>query len=483
MVFSSTIFLFLFLPCVLAAYFLTPRKLGNLVLLLASLLFYAWGETFYVGIMLLSIASNFVFGRWISKHGKTSKGRWALGSAIAVNLGILWVFKYANFVVDNVNTLLGWFGSAPILLEPVHLPIGISFFALQAISFLMDVYRGDARPPRNVIDLALYISLFPQLIAGPIVRYQEISESLRERRTRATDFAEGVRRFILGLGKKVLIANALDVSTADIFALPATELTPSVAWFGLVAHTMQVYFDFSGYSDMAIGLGRMFGFRFSENFRFPFISTSIREVWTRWHISLGSWFRDYLYLPMGGNRAGSLRLYRNLLTVFVLCGLWHGANWTFIVFGCYHGFFLILERQRAFAGFTRAPRVVKHLYCLFFWTLGIVLFRAPDIEVAWRFYTALFGFGPWQEAWHTVPMYLTPETVIVFFLAVVCSMPLHKRIGRAWAAWVHGTSGATASVARGISSVATVAGLTAILWMCAAYLSGPTNNPFIYFQF
>ena len=207
MVFSSTIFLFLFLPCVLAAYFLTPRKLGNLVLLLASLLFYAWGETFYVGIMLLSIASNFVFGRWISKHGKTSKGRWALGSAIAVNLGILWVFKYANFVVDNVNTLLGWFGSAPILLEPVHLPIGISFFTLQAISFLMDVYRGDARPPRNVIDLALYISLFPQLIAGPIVRYQQLAEQLRHRTHSFEKFSGGVLLFQLGLAKKLLLAD------------------------------------------------------------------------------------------------------------------------------------------------------------------------------------------------------------------------------------------------------------------------------------
>ena len=483
MVFSSTIFLFLFLPCVLALYALSPRRIGNHVLLAASLLFYAWGERFYVGVMVLSILLNYRFGHWIERSRGGPAGRRSLAVSIAVNLGLLWFFKYTNFLVANVNQVLEWSGSAPLDVPPVHLPLGISFFTLHALSFLMDVYRGDARAPRSLVDLALYIALFPQLIAGPIVRYREIDHQLRDRHSRVDDFAEGVRRFVLGLGKKALIANQLDPATSSIFALPPTELSPGLAWFGLIAYTLQVYFDFSGYSDMAIGLARMLGFRFPENFRFPFISRSIREVWTRWHISLGTWFRDYLYVPLGGNRAESWKVYRNLLVVFVLCGLWHGANWTFVLFGLYHGFFLILERQRALAPLGRVPVPLRHLYCLFFWTLGIVLFRAPDIVVAGHFYRALFGFGPWQGGWHTVALYLENETLLALAAAVVCSMPLHASIARWYRARVASLHGLTRAFAGAFGGTFTVAGLMVLFWLSALYLSATTHNPFIYFQF
>ncbi len=483
MVFSSTIFLFLFLPCVLALYALTPRRAGNLVLLAASLLFYAWGERFYVGVMLVSILANHGFGRWIGRTRGTPAARRALFVGVAANLGILWTFKYTNFVFENLNGVLVALDHAPLAHAPVHLPIGISFFTLQAISFLVDVYRGDARPPRGVSDVALYISLFPQLIAGPIVRYQEVDDEIRSRRTSVQGFADGVRRFVLGLGKKVLIANALDPATSAIFALPAGELSPGLAWFGLGAYTLQVYFDFSGYSDMAIGLGRMLGFHFRENFAFPFVSRSIREVWTRWHISLGTWFRDYLYVPLGGNRAGPWRHYRNLLTVFVLCGLWHGANWTFVLFGCYHGLFLVLERQRWLAPLGRVPVPLRHVYCLFFWTLGIVLFRAPDLEVAGRFYRALFGFGPWQDGWHTVRQYLENQTVLALAAAVLCSMPLHRPIGRALRRRLDALRGPARRAADALGGGLAVAGLMAVFGLAAMALSASTNNPFIYFQF
>ena len=329
MLFSSTIFLFAFLPIVLTLHFvLRGVAARNTLLLAASLLFYAWGETGYVVILLASIAANWAFGLWIERSRERPGRRLALALAIGGNLLLLGAFKYANFAVDSLNSLLAGAGLGPLALAPVHLPIGISFFTFQALTYVVDVYRRDAPVQSNPFTVALYISLFPQLIAGPIVRYGHVADALRERVSTLDDVAVGARRFLVGLGKKVLVANTLAMPADRIFALPPGELQASVAWLGAVCFTLQIYFDFSGYSDMAIGLGRIFGFHFPENFLYPYTAQSIRAFWRRWHITLSVWFRDYLYIPLGGSHTGALRTHGNLLAVFLLCGLWHGASWS-----------------------------------------------------------------------------------------------------------------------------------------------------------
>ncbi|MGD8365986.1 MAG: MBOAT family O-acyltransferase, partial [Desulfobacterales bacterium] len=319
MLFSSIIFLFQFLPLCLLLYFLAGKRLRNLLLLIASLVFYAWGESYYVLLMLVSILVNYLCGLMIDRYRGRQAARGFLIAAIAFNVLSISVFKYANFLVDNLNTLLSQIGAGPIELAPIHLPIGISFFTFQAMSYAVDVYRRDAPVQRNPLNIGLYIALFPQLIAGPIIRYHNIAAQLIRRRVRLDDLSYGIERFVVGLGKKVLIANQVAIIADQVFSFPYETLTPGVAWLGVLCYTLQIYFDFSGYSDMAIGLGRMFGFHFLENFNYPYISRSIREFWRRWHISLSSWFRDYLYIPLGGNHRGPLRTYLNLLIVFFLC--------------------------------------------------------------------------------------------------------------------------------------------------------------------
>ncbi|MBE0586337.1 MAG: MBOAT family protein, partial [Desulfofustis sp.] len=332
MVFSSTIFLFVFLPLVLLSYMVAGRKFRNVILLAASLLFYAWGENVFVLLMLISIALNYCFGLLIDHSQQRGwSGKIPLILALLTNLGLLGFFKYANFLIDNLNTILINLDFEPVEMQAVHLPIGISFFTFQALSYVIDLYRGQASVQKSPINVALYISLFPQLIAGPIVRYHDVAEQIVHRTTRFDDFTYGIRRFIIGLGKKVLVANVLGRTADYMFSLPADSIPAGLAWLGAVSYTLQIYYDFSGYSDMAIGLGRMFGFRFLENFNYPYAAQSIREFWRRWHISLSSWFRDYLYISLGGNRHGATRTYVNLMIVFFLCGLWHGASWTFVV--------------------------------------------------------------------------------------------------------------------------------------------------------
>jgi len=482
MVFSSTVFLFLFLPIVLGVYALTPRRAKNLVLFAASLYFYAWGEKFYVLVMFASICSNYVFGRLVGHYGKSRAGRIALTSAVCINLFILGALKYTNFLAAHLYEFLSGLGLEVVADPGIHLPLGISFFTLQAISYIVDVYRGHARVQQSVIDLGLYISLFPQLIAGPIVRYQHIDEQLANRTHTLARFASGVRRFVLGLGKKVLIANPLSEMADQIFALTPLELTPMVAWWGLFLFLLQVYFDFSGYSDMAIGLGRMFGFEFFENFDFPYIARNVREAWRRWHISLTMWFRDYVYVPLGGNRVSTWRLYANLMAIFLLCGLWHGPNWTFIAFGLYHGFFLILERQRFMRVIDNAWRPLQHVYLLFVWMLGIVYFRAEDFGHATNFHKALFGLGPSQDSWHTVSMYVSNEVLAILPIAILCAMPLHRGIG----AWFERQASRGPAVARTIElagSAFSIVGLAVVLFLCEAFLSANTHHAFIYFQF
>src|SRR5215471_8104535 len=344
MVFSSPIFLFLFLPITLAVYFVLPKRARNTWLFAASLVFYGWGEPKFLAVMLASIICNFLLAQWIEKQGNRDRARRVLTLAVAINIGLLAFFKYTDFVVENLNTGLVDLGVRPLTVPSIALPIGISFFTFHALSYVIDVYRGDARALRNPIDMGLYISLFSQLIAGPIIRYHDIAAQLRERWVTRSMFARGVSRFITGLGKKVLIANTLAVPVDLIFTIPSDQLTGGLAWLGVICYALQIYFDFSGYSDMAIGLGLMFGFRFLEKFNYPYISQSITEFWRRWHISLSNWFRDYLYIPLGGNRRGRLRGYFNLVIVFLLCGLWHGASWPFVLWGTWHGLFLVAER-------------------------------------------------------------------------------------------------------------------------------------------
>ena len=308
-----------------------------------------------------------------------------LGLAIAVNLVVLGVFKYANFFADNVNAVAAAIGAPPLAFPHVLLPIGISFYTFHAISYVVDVYRRDASAQKSPVHAALYLLLFPQLIAGPIIRYRYIADQLEQRVVSLDDFAVGVRRFVIGLGKKVLIANTVAAPADKIFSMPLAELTPAHAWLGIVCYTLQIYFDFSGYSDMAIGLGRMFGFHFPENFRWPYVADTVQEFWRRWHISLSSWFRDYLYVPLGGNRVSPARMYANLVTVFFLCGLWHGASWNFVIWGLFHGSFLVVERLGLAAAIRRLWRPLRHVYLLLVVMIGWVFFRADTLPSAVAF--------------------------------------------------------------------------------------------------
>ncbi|MGD8338870.1 MAG: MBOAT family protein, partial [Desulfobacterales bacterium] len=380
MLFSSIIFLFQFLPLCLLLYFLAGKRLRNLLLLIASLVFYAWGESYYVLLMLVSILVNYLCGLMIDRYRGRQAARGFLIAAIAFNVLSISVFKYANFLVDNLNTLLSQIGAGPIELAPIHLPIGISFFTFQAMSYAVDVYRRDAPVQRNPLNIGLYIALFPQLIAGPIIRYHDIAAQLIRRRVRLDDLSYGIERFVVGLGKKVLIANQVAIIADQVFSFPYETLTPGVAWLGVLCYTLQIYFDFSGYSDMAIGIGRMFGFHFLENFNYPYISRSIREFWRRWHISLSSWFRDYLYIPLGGNHRGPLRTYLNLLIVFFLCGLWHGASWNFVIWGLLHGLFLVIERLGFEKILNRWWSPLRYLYVMLVVCTGWVFFRAENLS-------------------------------------------------------------------------------------------------------
>lgn len=475
MVFSSAIFLFLFLPLVLAGYYLVPRGLRNGYLLIASLIFYAWGEGFLVLLMLTSVALNYVGGRLIDGCRVERSRRIALAITLAANLVLLGWFKYANFIADNLNVMLGALGLPTWGLEPVHLPIGISFFTFQAMSYVVDIYRGDARVQRNPINSALYIALFPQLIAGPIVRYHHVDEQIRERSHNLDLFSSGVVLFIIGLGKKMLIANPMGEVSDQIFAIPAGELTAGLGWTGAIAYTLQIYFDFSGYSDMAIGLGRMFGFQFLINFNYPYISRSMREFWRRWHISLSRWFRDYLYIPLGGNRVSHRRVYFNLLVVFFLCGLWHGASWNFVIWGLIHGAFLAGERTFLGRWVSYLWRPAQHLYVLFVVVCSWVFFRAETLPYALAYLKAMFGLGAGEGVLHPLAMYVDPLTVVIAVCGIVGSAPVWPAVRRHLSALAPGW--------RAAADTAMIAALLLVIFGASLHLAAGTHNPFIYFRF
>ena len=385
MVFSSLTFLFGFLPCVLAVYFLAPNKAKNAILFAFSLLFYAWGEPVYVGLMLFSTALDYTCGRAVERYRGTPKAKIGLLVSVVVNLSLLCFFKYTDFLIGTVNDIFG--SSIPLLNLP--LPIGISFYTFQTMSYTIDVYRGEAKAQRNILSFGAYVSLFPQLIAGPIVRYQTIADQLNGRVHSFDKFGEGVRRFVCGLGKKVLLANNIGLLWSTISKMDG--LTVVSAWLGIVAFAFQIYFDFSGYPDMAIGLGKMFGFDFLENFDHPYCAKSVTEFWRRWYISMGTWFRDYVYIPLGGNRRGLAVQLRNIAIVWLLTGFWHGASWNYVLWGAFYGVLLIFEKFFLLARLKKAPAAVGHLYTLLCVAVGWVLFAFEDIGAGLAYVKTMFG--------------------------------------------------------------------------------------------
>lgn len=471
MLFSSMIFLWLFLPIVLVVSRFLKIKYQNIFLLAASLLFYAWGEPRYVWLMLFSIVLNWGCGLLLSAALPRGKNisRLILSAGVVCNLLLLGYFKYFGLLVRTVNMLSG---GERFLVPEIALPIGISFFTFQAMSYIVDVYRGDCRVQKNLLYLALYISFFPQLIAGPIVRYRDINEQITDRQVTSVGFAEGIRRFIYGLSKKVLISNTMAQSADLIYALEIGEVTGGLAWLAALLYTFQIYYDFSGYSDMAIGLGKMFGFEFNENFSYPYTSLSIREFWRRWHISLSTWFREYVYIPLGGSRRGSLRTYVNLGIVFLLTGIWHGASYNFIFWGIYHGAFLIAER----IGFSRVlekHRIVAGTYTFGAVVFGWMLFRIESMRQIWQLAKRMFL--PWQ---YTASHYCAAEFMDIYtcfmLLCAVLGMGLLQRVimGRM-----------PALVSKWKLSVLELSYCMLLLILCISALAGNTYNPFIYFRF
>lgn len=416
MIFSSSIFLFLFLPMVLTVNFLGKQQYRNYFLLFFSLLFYAWGEPIYVLLMLAVIVINYTMAILIDRKHSSKQRKLLLILAILLNINILGYFKYADFIVDNINLLLHLTIDKP----GVTLPIGISFFIFQSISYIVDVYRKEVEVQKNILTLGLYISIFPQLIAGPIVRYQHIARELAERYISAESFASGVRQFMAGFIKKLIIADQLAPFAASVFDIDGGSML--LAWLGAIAYTLQIYYDFSGYSDMAIGIGRMLGFTFPKNFNYPYISSSIKEFWRRWHISLSSWFRDYVYIPLGGNRKGSMRTYVNLWTVFFLTGLWHGASWNFVVWGLYHGVFLILERIGFEKILQRLPRALQHFYLLTVIIIGWVFFNAKDISHAITYISNMFSIS--GHEYKDLLIYVNSYSLTWLLLGILFSTPI-----------------------------------------------------------
>jgi alginate O-acetyltransferase complex protein AlgI len=466
---------------VLGLYFvLGGHEARNVLLVLASLAFYSTGGGKFVAPMLVSIAANYVLAVAVDRtHLRSPRAaRWLLAATVGANLVVLAWFKYADFLVANVNAAAHWVGARGWPLPGVALPIGISFFTFHAISYVVDVKRGHATAQKNPVHAALYLLLFPQLIAGPIIRYREIADQLAARRVTWNGFACGVRRFVLGLGKKVLIADIVAGPCDRIFALPADQLTTPLAWLGIVCYTLQIYFDFSGYSDMAIGLAAMMGFRFPENFDHPYVSTSIQEFWRRWHMSLSRWFRDYLYIPLGGNRVSPGRVYVNLVTVFFLCGLWHGAKWTFVAWGLYHGAFLVLERLGFDRVIARAPRFVGHAYALLAVMIGWVFFRAASLPAAIGFLRAMAGLQGVVGAPFSVRFFLDPLVALGIVTGLIGAGPWMGEAGRRLLARQPARPTRRIALDAGITAAFTLVFLAATL-----FIASSSYSPFIYFQF
>ncbi len=467
MLFSSVTFLYAFLPVVLIVYFAAPSRFKNHVLLLSSLAFYFFGEPIYTVLLLISSLSDFIHSLYIEKHRGERKAKMALISSIAINLGILVFFKYTDFFIENFNMLTG---SNAALLK-IALPLGISFYTFQTMSYTIDVYRGNVRAEKNLLTLATYICLFPQLVAGPIVRYSTISEDLHSRRHTAENLSLGIRRFIIGLAKKVLIANNLG-QLCSIFQA-TDEKSVVFYWIYAAAFTLQIYFDFSGYSDMAIGLGKMFGFKFPENFNYPYVSRSITEFWRRWHISLSSWFRDYVYIPLGGNRVSSGKWIRNILCVWLLTGFWHGAEWNFVVWGGIYGVILLLEKKVWGEALKKIPAFLQSFYTLFIVVIGFVVFNADGMSGVIRDISGMFG-GLGLPFCTEMTVYSIKSYAVIIIISVIGATPLLKTAVLKLKEKSKSTP---------VFTVIEPLTLLILLIMCTAFLVDGSFNPFLYFRF
>ena len=466
MVFSSTIFLCVYLPLVLLGYYICPKKGRNLFLLIVSLVFYAWGEPKYVFLMIFSILVNYIFGRLMDKHRENKKRlKLMLVLSVVIDLGLLSVFKYTDFIITNVNAIFG----ANFDLLNIALPIGISFYTFQAMSYTIDVYRDDVRVQKNLIDFGMYITMFPQLIAGPIVRYADVQDQLADRSVTTADFSEGVMRFVVGLGKKVLLANQMGAVWSDIYALGG-DVSALMAWTGAIAYTFQIYFDFSGYSDMAIGLGRMFGFKFPENFRYPYQSVSITDFWRRWHITLSTWFKEYLYIPLGGNRRGLARQALNLLIVWSLTGFWHGAGWNFVMWGLYYFVILFIEKLFLLKALDKLPKFFRHVYALVLIIIGWVIFASDDVSVLLPYLGSMFGAN---GAIGGMDVYTLLTKAVLLIICCIASTELPKKL------FLSAAGAMNEKAAFTLKSVLMIA----LLALSMILLIGDSYNPFLYFRF
>lgn len=465
MLFSSMTFIFMFLPVVCAVYFLLKEKYRNGWLLFASIVFYGWGEPRYLPIMLISILLNWAGALCVERMRRKKT---AVAVTLILNLAFLFYFKYTDFVIENINEA---FGTHFNLLKIV-LPVGISFYTFQAMSYVVDVYRGEVRAQSNLLKLGLYIALFPPLIAGPIVKYHDIADQIDGRTETAEKAVRGFQRFIIGLAKKMLIANTMGAVADKVFSLPVSDFDILTAWIGAAAYAFQIFFDFSGYSDMAIGLSLVFGFHIPENFNYPYISKSITEFWRRWHISLSTWFKQYLYIPLGGNRVSKPRNYFNLLVVFLATGFWHGASWNFIFWGLWHGFFIVFEKLTGWHKDKQSPvvRCVQHIYALFVVIVGWVMFRADTMAYAWEYLKKMFGFGAPSTMLYGLRYYADTQEYTIAAVAVLLSMPLFAKVldfsaGKVW-----------------LRSAVNL-GLMFLFLLSWGAIAASTYNPFIYFRF
>lgn len=463
MLFTSISFLYYFLPIVIILYFIVPKKFKNFILFLSSIFFYFCGEPIYTFLMIGEIFIAYVGARYLEKHRKKS----ILVSLLAIHIGALGLFKYSDFTINNINQIFG----SKIPLLKLALPIGISFYTFQIISYVVDVYRGKVKAQKSFLKLATYVSLFPQLIAGPIVRYETIEKELDSRTSNFENFAYGVRRFVIGLGKKVLIANMLG-ELCDVFST-TNEKSILFYWIFAISYSLQIYFDFSAYSDMAIGLGRMFGFHFLENFNYPYISKSITEFWRRWHMSLSSWFRDYVYIPLGGNRKGTIILVRNIFIVWALTGIWHGANWIFVIWGLMFGIMLIIEKLFLTKHLEKMPSILQRIYVLFTVMISFIIFNANSIGEAWNNIIGLFGANG-ESLINASTVYYLKSYLVVLVIAIIGSTPLLKNIIEKLK---------TKTNANKIINLLEPIAMASILIIVTAYLVDNSYNPFLYFRF
>ena len=472
MLFSTMTFIFIFLPILCLIYFLSKRKYHNAILLIASLIFYAWGEPKYLAIMVLSIIINWLGAILIDKarqtYNKKALPKIYLLGTITLNLAILIYFKYFNFLINNFNSLF----NGHIDFIEIALPLGISFYTFQALSYVIDVFKQECKVQKNIYKLALFICLFPQLVAGPIVKYHDIEEQINSREINLDKVDEGVKRFIIGLSKKVLIANTMGAIADKIFIQDPYTFSHGIAWIGSIAYSLQLFFDFSGYSDMAIGLGLIFGFRFMENFNYPYISKSVTEFWRRWHISLSTWFKQYVYIPMGGNRNGKTKQLRNLGIVFLLTGIWHGAAWNFVIWGAWHGFFIIMEKISGIDKDNKSKTInfFKHIYCIFAFVIGWIIFRSDNIKYACKYLLNMFGLLQikTEEISFGLSYYIDRFEIIIFIVAILCSIPIFKNILK---------------LKNTISKIVINIWILILFVLSVSTIATDTYNPFIYFRF